>query len=69
MKAPLNQSQEYLFNPHLSLAYGDANAMGYLTKEIHLEKLIIFDSLAIPFVPDNVDEWKIINKFEFNFAI
>ena len=41
----------------------------YLTKEIRLERFISFNSVAIVFVPDNVDEWKIINKFEFNFNL
>ena len=43
--------------------------MRYLTKEIHLERLIRFNSVAIAIVPDNVDQWKIINKFEFNFDL
>ena len=69
MIAPINHLRDYLFDPHLSLAYGDADEMRYLTKEIHLERFIIFNSVAIVFVPDNVDEWKIINKFEFNFDV
>ena len=69
MIAPINQSRHYLFDPHLSLAYGGADEMKYLTKKIHLEKHINFNSVAIAFVPDNVDEWKIINKFEFNFNL
>ena len=69
MIAPINHLRDYLFDPHLSLAYGDADEMRYLTKEIHLERFISFNSVAIVFVPDNVDEWKMINKFEFNFGI
>ena len=69
MIAPINHLRDYLFDPHLSLAYGDADEMRYLTKEIHLERFISFNSVAIVFVPDNVDEWKIINKFEFNFDL
>ena len=67
--APIDHLRDYLFDPHLSLAYGDANEMRYLTKEIRLERFISFNSVAIVFVPDNVDEWKIINKFEFNFDV
>ena len=69
MIAPINHLRDYLFDPHLSLAYGDANEMRYIVKEIHLERFISFNSVAIAFVPDNVDEWKIINKFEFNFDL
>ena len=43
--------------------------MSYLTKEINLEKVISFNSVAIAFVPLNVDRWKIIDKFEFNFDL
>ena len=67
--APIDHLRDYLFDPHLSLAYGDANEMRYLTKEIRLERFISFNSVAIVFVPDNVDEWKIIDKFEFNFDL
>ena len=69
MIAPINHLRDYLFDPHLSLAYGDANEMRYIVKEIHLERFISFNSVAIAFVPDNVDEWKIINKFEFNLNL
>jgi hypothetical protein len=69
MIAPINHLRDYLFDPHLSLAYGDADEMRYLTKGIYLEKFISFNSVAVVFVPDNVDEWKIINKFEFNFDL
>ena len=69
MIAPINHLRDYLFDPHLSLAYGDADEMRYLTKGIYLERFISFNSVAVVFVPDNVDEWKIINKFEFNFEI
>ena len=69
MIAPINHLRDYLFDPHLSLAYGDADEMRYLIKGIHLERFISFNSVAIVFVPDNVDEWKIINKFEFNFDL
>ena len=69
MVAPINHLRDYLFDPHMSLAYGDADEMRYLTKEIRLENFISFNSVAIVFVPDNVDEWKIINKFEFNFDL
>ena len=69
MIAPINHLRDYLFDPHLSLAYGDADEIRYLTKEIRLERFISFNSVAIVFVPDNVDEWKMINKFEFNFGI
>ena len=69
MIAPINHLRDYLFDPHLSLAYGDADEMRCLTKGIHLERFISFNSVAIVFVPDNVDEWKIINKFEFNFDL
>lgn len=69
MIAPINHLRDYLFDPHLSLAYGDADEMRYIAKEIHLERFISFNSVAIAFVPDNVDEWKIINKFEFNFDL
>ena len=69
MIAPINHLRDYLFDPHLSLAYGDADEMRYLTKGILLERFISFNSVAIVFVPDNVDEWKIINKFEFNFDL
>jgi hypothetical protein len=69
MIAPINHLRDYLFDPHLSLAYGDADEMRYLTKGIYLERFISFNSVAVVFVPDNVDEWKIINKFEFNFDL
>lgn len=69
MITPISQLRDYLFDPHLSLAYGDADEIWYLTKEIHLERFISFNSVAIAFVPDNVDEWKIINKFEFNINL
>ena len=69
MIAPINHLRDYLFDPHLSLAYGSTDEMSYLTKEINLEKVISFNSVGIAFVPVNVDRWKIINKFEFNFDL
>ena len=69
MIAPINHLIDYMFDPHPSLAYGSTDEMSYLSKEINLEKVISFNSVAIVFIPDNVDEWKIINKFEFNFDI
>ena len=66
MIAPINHLRDYLFDPHLSLAYGSTDEMSYLTKEINLEKAISFNSVAIAFVPVNIDRWKIIDKFEFN---
>ena len=69
MIAPINHLRDYHFDPHLSLAYGSTDKMTYLTKEINLEKVISFNSVAIAFVPVNVDRWKIIDKFEFNFDI
>ena len=69
MIAPINHLRDYLFDPHLSLAYGSTDEMSYLTKEINLEKVISFNSVAIAFVPVNVDRWKIIDKFEFNFDL
>ena len=69
MIAPINHLRDYLFDPHLSLAYGSTDEMSYLTKEINLEKVISFNSVAIAFVPSNVDSWKIIDKFEFNFDL
>ena len=67
MIAPINHLRDYMFDPHLSLAYGSTDEMSYLSKEINLEKVISFNSVAIAFVPVNVDRWKIIDKFEFNF--
>ena len=69
MIVPINHLRDYLFDPHLSLAYGDGGKMRHIAKEIHLERFIHFNSLGIAFTPDNVDEWKIINKFEFNFDL
>ena len=69
MIAPINHLRDYLFDPHLSLAYGSTDEMRYLTKEINLEKVMSFNSVAIAFVPFNVDSWKIIDKFEFNFDL
>tara|TARA_B100000900_G_scaffold147963_1_gene125512 strand:+ start:264 stop:770 length:507 start_codon:yes stop_codon:yes gene_type:complete len=69
MITPVSDLRDYLFDPHLSLAYGDADEMKYLIKEIPLERFISFNSVGIAFTPDNVDEWKIINKFEFNFNL
>ena len=69
MIVPINHLRDYLFDPHLSLAYGDAGKMRQIAKEIHLERFINFNSLVIAFTPDNVDQWKIINKFEFNFEL
>ena len=69
MIVPINHLRDYLFDPHLSLAYGSTDEMTYLTKEINIEKVIRFNSVAIAFVPVNVDRWKIIDKFEFNFDL
>ena len=69
MIAPINHLRDYLFDPHLSLAYGDADTMRQIAKEIDLKRFIHFNSVGIAFTPDNVDEWKIINKFEFNFNL
>ena len=69
MIAPINHLRDYLFDPHLSLAYSITDEMTYPTKKINLEKVISFNSVAIAFVPVNVDRWKIIDKFEFNFNL
>ena len=69
MITPISHLRDYIFDPHMSLAYGDEDKMRYLNIEIDIERYICFSSVAIVFVPDNVDEWKIINKFEFNFDL
>ena len=69
MIVPINHLRDYLFDPHLSLAYSDPDEMRHISKEINLEKFIHFNSVGIAFTPNNVDEWKIINKFEFNFHL
>ena len=62
---PLKGTREYVFKPHLSLAYGQAYNEKYNYRHISLDKKIEFSSVALVYVPDKIQDWKIIKEFKF----
>ena len=53
----------YEFTPHLSLAYGYLDINNKIAKKISLDEKIGFSSVALVYTSDNIDEWKLIKKF------
>ena len=67
MTGPLEHVREYRFDPHLSLAYGDVRNTKYAIKDISLDVTIGFSSVALAYVPDEIDDWNLIKEFKFDF--
>lgn len=63
----LDLLRDYHFDPHLSLVYCDKEAKRRSIRGVSMPKTIRFESLAVVEVPNNIDEWNIINEFKFNF--
>jgi len=57
--------RDYVFNPHLSLAYGNFMPNKKDLCLISLNKTINFSSIALVNTPDNIEEWYIIKEFQF----
>ena len=53
----------YEFTPHLSLAYGYLDINNKIAKKISLYEKIGFSSVALVYTSDNIDQWKLIKKF------
>ena len=63
---PLKHVREYMFDPHLSLAYGDIRTTELSIEDISLDVTIGFSSVVLAYVPDDVDEWNLIKEFNFD---
>ena len=55
--------RDYEFTPHLSLAYGSIDIDSNNLEKISLDEKIGFSSVALVYTSDNIDEWKLIKKF------
>ena len=60
----LRQYRNYKFDPHLSLAYGNFTPHKKDISLISYEEMISFSSLAIVNTPNEIKNWKIIQKFD-----
>ena len=60
----LGGSRKYLFNPHLSLAYGNFIPKEKDIEVISLKKTIHFSTIALVSTPDQVEKWKIIKEYK-----
>ncbi|MFL2983019.1 MAG: hypothetical protein ACJZ12_01340 [Candidatus Neomarinimicrobiota bacterium] len=66
MVKPLDKVREYVFNPHLSLAYGQLFTDDFDYQNISLDETIGFSSVALVYIPDKINQWNIIKEFKFN---
>ncbi len=62
----LKQFRDYDFSPHLSLAYGNTNVGQEELDRISVNETIQFSSLSLIYTPDNINNWKLIKRFNFN---
>ncbi len=62
----LKGSHEYIFEPHLSLAYGNFKCNQDDFDLISLDESICFSDVALVMTPDQIQEWKIIKTFKLN---
>ena len=58
--------RNYRFDPHLSLAYGNFIPDKRDIDLISIKKSISFSSLAIMHTPDQIEDWRLIKKFNFS---
>ena len=63
---PLSHVREYMFDPHLSLVYGDIRTTELSIENISLDVTIGFSSVVLAYVPDDIDEWNLIKEFNFD---
>ncbi len=58
--------RNYRFDPHLSLAYGNFIPDKRDIDLISVKKTISFSSIAIMHTPDQIKDWRLIEKFNFS---
>ena len=58
--------KKYIFDPHLSLAYGDIKINENDLNSFSLDETICFSSVALVSTPNQIDDWRIIKKFKLN---
>ena len=60
--------KKYIFNPHLSLVYGDIKIKKKDYNFISLDESICFSGVALVETPDNIDKWRVIKIFNLKNA-
>ena len=67
-KNKFHASRKYVFDPHLSIAYGnfDPEKVHYATKSINIPKYLAFSGIAIVKTGENIVDWEIV--FQRNFC-
>tara|TARA_Y100000591_G_scaffold154872_1_gene133278 strand:- start:77 stop:454 length:378 start_codon:yes stop_codon:yes gene_type:complete len=60
--------KKYIFNPHLSLAYGDIKIKKKDYNFISLDESICFSSVALVETSDDIDKWRVIKSFNLKSA-
>ena len=60
----LGSFRKYLFNPHLSLAYGNFTPKKKDIEVTSLKKTIHFSSIALVSTPDQIEKWEIIKEYK-----
>ena len=60
--------KKYIFNPHLSLAYGDIKIKKKDYNFISLDESICFSSVALVETSDDIDKWRVIKSFNLKNA-
>ena len=60
-------SRNYLFDPHISIAYGNftPEELHYATKGIDIPKYLSFSSIAVVRTGDNIKEWEVVFQRHF----
>ena len=55
-------SRNYLFDPHISIAYGNVTPekLHYATKGIDIPKHLSFSSIAVVRTGENIEEWEVV---------
>ena len=55
-------SRNYLFDPHISIAYGNftPEKLHYATKGIDIPKHLSFSSIAVVRTGENIEEWEVV---------
>ena len=57
--------RDYVFDPHMSLAYGNIHEKRSELEDITLDESIGFSSVALVYTSDKIEDWKIIKKYKF----
>ena len=66
-KKLFHSSRNYLFDPHVSIAYGNftPEKLHYATKVIDIPKYLSFSSIALVRTGENIEEWEVVFQRHF----